>query len=167
MRTKLTAIAAASALAATAAPAAAQSEPGLTVDPQSPAGVEYAVPLDQGRGHGDTHPGGGGGGSGTSSNGGSGSPELFGSGITPGGKDGSASRGGGGGSKEDTGGSGKDDGSAGSGSSSGSARHSVAPVAASAEYSTTAPIAGVIGGVLLVGGGLGVFLRLRRRPGTD
>ena len=42
----------------------------------------------------------------------------------------------------------------------------VAPTTASTSYSTAAPIGGLIGGILLVGGGLGLFLRLRGRRST-
>src|SRR3954452_8826590 len=92
VRAKITAVAASGVLAALAASTSAQAEPGFTADPQSPAGVEYAIPLDQARGHGGgggggVHPGGpdggsGGSGSGSSQAGGS-SPELFGAGIKP------------------------------------------------------------------------------------
>lgn len=174
VRGKITALAVGAVVASTGVPAAAVAEPGLTVDPQSPAGVEYAVPLDTGRGHGgggSIHPGGGSGGSGGgSTSGGSagGSPSgLFGSGITPPKSSGSGSGqrprahvrshsgGGGGGGK----GAGKPSGQ-GSGASAGQV---VAPVEASASYSATGPVAGVIGAVLLLGGGVGVFLRLRAR----
>lgn len=55
-----------------AAPPAAAQQDGVFVDPDSPAGKEYAVPLDQAR---DEASGGGGGGSGKES--------LFGEGIEP------------------------------------------------------------------------------------
>jgi hypothetical protein len=62
------------------AAAPAQDEPGVVVDPDSPAGKEYAIPLDQARREsGATVPGGGGGGGG--SDGGTTSGALFGAGI--------------------------------------------------------------------------------------
>src|SRR4051794_3561554 len=102
VRRKVTALAVGTITAMCGLPAAAPAaEPGFTADPQSPAGVEYQVPLDSARGqgggghHGGGHLGGGGssgGGGGTSSGGdgsssssssGSGSQALFGAGITP------------------------------------------------------------------------------------
>jgi hypothetical protein len=168
VRGKITSLAALSLLGLTAATGVAQAEPGLTVDPDSPAGVEYAVPLDTARGHRGN--GGSGGGGTTAPSGGADSPVLFGSGI----KSGSGSSGGDKGSP----GSGKPGEKPGGGSGGGSASGSggrvgtdspAAPVAASATYSTTGPMAAIIGGVLLLGGGLGLFLRLRARrssPGS-
>jgi hypothetical protein len=144
-------------------PAAAGAQSGLTVDPHTPAGVEYAVPLDSARGHGgggSGHPGGRSGGSNSSSAAdGSGSPALFGSGITPPAQSGS-------GRGRHTGARGRQAAARKSpAEGSGSPRPVVTPVTASASYSSTGPLAGVIGGVLFIGGGLGVFLRLRaRRP---
>jgi hypothetical protein len=164
VRLKITAVAACSILAATGLPASAGAEPGLTVDPQSPAGVEYAVPLDHARGgHGGS---GGSGGSGT----GGGSPALFGNGIKAAGGSGSGS-GSGSGNGHDTGSGNGAGGNSGGGKTqapSGTERD-VTPVAASASYSTAGPIAGLAGAVLLAGGGLGLFLRLRSRrssPGS-
>src|SRR4051794_38835514 len=136
VRAKITAVGAAGVLWALAASASAQAEPGFTADPQSPAGVEYAIPLDTARGQGGHHgsPGGsrgapGTGGStpgGTSAGTGGNSPALFGSGITPPkktSKNGAKTSGGGG-----TG--------PGKPGRSGSAKAAVkAPVAASASYS--------------------------------
>lgn len=175
VRGKITAVAVGAALASAGIPATAGAQKGLTVDPQSPAGVEYAVPLDQGRGHGGGGSGHSGGGNGTSANsGGGGSPALFGSGITPASKSGSSVRGRQHGNASSGRRAGADKrsagsaGSAGSGSVSGAARSGSAPVTASAQYSTTGPIAGVTGAVLLLGGGFGMFLRMRARrsPGT-
>src|SRR5690349_11930410 len=93
VRAKITAVGATGVLAALATSATAQAEPGFTADPQSPAGVEYAIPLDTARGHGGGGGGGGGHPSGTTGGGGSSSggsqssggssPELFGAGIKP------------------------------------------------------------------------------------
>jgi hypothetical protein len=144
------------------------AEPGFTPDPESPAGVEYQIPLDTARGQG------GGGPSGGDAQGGGGSPSGSPSGGSP---SGSAPSGGSAGSRGTSGlfGSGistpgKGDakgpngtrqrrGGAGSGSTA-------VPVSASASYSATGPVAGVVGGVLLIGGGIGLFLRLRGRRGT-
>jgi hypothetical protein len=166
VRGKITAVCAASVLSALAASASAQAEPGFTADPQSPAGVEYAIPLDTARGQGGVHhgsPGSGGTpGSGTSTPGGTspgtgsggGSPALFGSGITPPKENGSkhAKPGGDGGSGSD-----KPARSGGRGSAV------TPPVAASASYSSTGPVVGIVGAILLLGGGVGVMLRLRAR----
>jgi hypothetical protein len=63
------------------AAAPAQDEPGVFVDPDSPAGKEYAIPLDKARREsGATVPGGGG--SSGGSDGGTPSGALFGAGIT-------------------------------------------------------------------------------------
>src|SRR3954451_1806549 len=95
VRAKITAVGVAGVLSALAASASAHAEPGFTADPDSPAGVEYAIPLDTARGHGGGHHGspgrGGAPGTGTATPGGTsagtgaggGSPALFGSGITP------------------------------------------------------------------------------------
>jgi hypothetical protein len=167
VRGKIPSLAALSLLGLTGASGVAQAEPGLTVDPDSPAGVEYAVPLDSGRGHGG-NPGSGGGGT-TAQSGGADSPVLFGSGI----KAASGGSGAGSGSPgDDKPGAKPNDGgnsASGSGGRLGTGTPAVAPVTASANYSTTGPIAAIIGGVLLLGGGLGLFLRLRARrssPGS-
>jgi len=56
------------------APATAQAQQGVHVDPSSPAGKEYAIPLDQARRQaGGAH----------SAGGASGRPTLFGAGVTP------------------------------------------------------------------------------------
>jgi len=67
--------------------AAIAAEPGVHIDPGSPAGTEYALPLDQARhdatppggGHGGA--GGGGGGGGGAGSSGSGGSTLFGAGV--------------------------------------------------------------------------------------
>jgi len=66
-------------------PGAAQAQDPARLDPDSPAGVEYQLPLDQARRDAAPDPGGGGGGAGGGPPGG-GSAEptpLFGAGITP------------------------------------------------------------------------------------
>jgi hypothetical protein len=173
VRGKITAAAVGSLLAAGVPSGVARAEPGLTVDPQSPAGVEYAIPLNSGRGHGGGkgHSGGGGSGGGSSA--------LFGSGITPPSNTSSGtgpSGAGTGGSGGAGGGSGGSTGHRGSSSKPRSGSHSsggatppgVAPVSAAASYSTSGPVAGIVGGILALGGGLGLFLRLRgRRTPSD
>jgi hypothetical protein len=183
VRRKITALAVGAVAVTGGIPAGASAaEPGFTVDPQSPAGVEYQVPLDNARhqgGGGSGHHGGGslgnsgGGGGGTSSGGGAtggsggsgagtSSSDLFGSGITPAasnGSNGSASNGGHG--------SGSAGGSAarGSGGSGGAGSSHFPALTTTADYSSTGPIAGIVVAILLVGGGFGLFLRLRaRRP---
>ena len=145
-------------------PAAAAPEPGLTVDPQSPAGVEYQIPLDTGRGHGSGKRrnrgviAGATSGSGGGANGSAGvsAPVLFGSGITP--ENGSGS------GKKGKGSKAGGRGGAGATGEGGSAPRSIAPVTASANYSPTAPIAALVGAIVLAGLGLGLFLRRRNRP---
>jgi hypothetical protein len=168
VRRRITTLALGGLLAGAGLPATAGAEPGLTVDPQSPAGVEYAVPLDQGRGHGGSgQPGGGSStpspanGGGTSDSGSQGGASgLFGSGIKPHGKKDAGSDGG---KKEASPKGGARSGGGASGGSGGAAPRRVAPVEASAAYSTTAPLAGLIGAVLLLGGGIGLLLRRRAR----
>ena len=167
MRRTISALAAGAGLAIGATPAVAAPEPGFTVDPQSPAGVEYQIPLDharnQGGGHGNHSVALGGGGSSSSggggssggSGGGSAAP-LFGSGITPatGSSSGKAGkdRGGrnGGGASDSGGGSG--------------GRPSLPELTSTASYSSTGPVAGVVAAIVLAGLGLGFFLRQRNRP---
>ena len=158
VRAKVTLIATAGALSLTGMSGTAHADKGLTVDPHSPAGVEYAVPLDSGRGHG----GGSGGG---------GSRPLFGAGVTPPGHgtpgasapssrgapgSGRGRSGGGGGTKIHRG-------SAPRASSAGGPDSTATPVRAAADYSSSGPVAGLIAGILLAGVCLGVFLRLRAR----
>jgi hypothetical protein len=147
----------------------AQAEPGLTVDPQSPAGVEYAIPLDQGRHHGGTGSHGGGGGGG----------ELFGSGITPRAQagPGSSPGSGSGGGTSPANGTG---GSANAGGASGAhpgrrsvvpddvvGANAVPPVRAAADFSSSGAIAGLIAAIVCVGVALGLFLRLRARASSQ
>lgn len=146
---------------AIAAPGAADAEPGLTVDPHSPAGVEYQVPLDTARGHGN-HPGGASGDHGTGSSGSSADPgssnsdTLFGSGITPAPKARPRATGHGGsgihGAAQRP-----------RAGHRGTAASSVAPIAASASYSSEGALGGLIAGILAIGGGLGLLSRYRGR----
>ena len=175
VRKKITALAVGTITATCGVPAAASgAEPGFTVDPQSPAGVEYQVPLDSARGQGGGgtgHHGGGGGLGGTGGggqNGGSGTggpssssgaPPLFGAGITPA-SGGASSSGSGGGRNGGSGVAGRAAG--GSGSSS---KQPSPALTTAADYSSTGPVAGIVAAILLAGGGLGLFVRLRgRRP---
>ena len=181
VRGKITALAAGAVVATCGVPApASAAEPGFTVDPQSPAGVEYQVPLDSARGqggggtghHGGGSLGGGGGGSlggggsagnggGTSSGGGStGSPTLFGAGITP------ASAGSSGSQGAASGATGQNGAGAGARAASGGSDKSLgSALTASTHYSSTGPVAGLIAAILAAGAALGFFLRLRaRRP---
>jgi hypothetical protein len=156
VRGKLSALAVGSAVALLVVPGEAPAERGLTVDPHSPAGVEYAVPLDSGRQHG--------GGSGDS--GASGARPLFGTGIRPPSGSGSGTpshgttprgrkEGGGAAAKKPVG-----------RAQSGKSEPRVTPARASADYSSSGPLAALIAAILLVGGGLGLVLRLRARRGA-
>jgi hypothetical protein len=170
VRGKITAAAVGGLLAAGLPSGVAGAEPGLTVDPQSPAGVEYAIPLDSGRGHGGGHGHSGGG------SGGGGSPALFGSGITPPGKGGSGTSPSGSGTGMSGGGGAHNGGTSGGATSHGSpnARSvadatppGIAPASAAASYSTSGPIAGIVAAILVLGGGVGLFLRFRARRATS
>src|SRR3954470_22491092 len=175
VRAKITAVGVAGVLSALAASASAQAEPGFTADPQSPAGVEYAIPLDTARGHGGggggghdpaggTVPGSGGGGSDSGGSGGGagaagasggGKPALFGAGITPPSHSKPArhratpARKGGG------------NGGTSAKPSRATGSRAAAPVVASAEYSSTGPLVAIVGAILLAGALLGLFLRRR------
>jgi hypothetical protein len=124
--------------------AAGKEEPGVHVDPGSPAGKEYAIPLESARREGaggGVQGSGGGGGSASGS-----SPPLFGAGISQA-------------KRHSSDGGGKD---AGSGDSGGGAAPSAAKsVAARADDGGSASLrtAGIAALVLLVGGGLGLGLR--------
>lgn len=160
VRSSFRKLASTAALVLLAIPAAAQAEPGLTVDPESPAGVEYAVPLDHAR-----NPGGGSGGS-AGNSGGGGSGQLFGAGITPssGSSAGPRGRSGDGQDGKSTGdkkANGGDGGGGGNFSPAAPTTRPTAAVEASTSYSTSGWLAGLIAAILLVGGGLGLFLRLR------
>ncbi len=145
-----------------AAPPAIARDDGVSVDPDSPAGVEYAVPLDQARREATGTAGGGSAGSDR------GQP-LFGVGIEPS----SAGSGGGGGAKG-SGGSGRSAGTGGGSSGGGTqagageaggngASAAAIEVAASGGSSTGLLSAGIAVAVLLLGllGGLGLRKVLR------
>lgn len=173
VRRKITALAVGAVAVSGGVPAGASAaEPGFTVDPQSPAGVEYQVPLDHARhqgGGGTGHHGGGGfgstsGGGGNSSGGGgatggsggsgggSASSNLFGTGITPatGTSNGAAGSGGNG------------NGNGAQASGAGHTRH-LPSLTTTADYSSTGPIAGIVAAILVTGAAFGLFLRLRAR----
>ena len=167
MQAKITALAVAGGLVLSGS---AQAEPGFTADPESPAGVEYQIPLDTARGqggggyHGGNPSGGGGAAPGaTAPSGGSsgvgGASALFGRGIKSADKERVSGKAGGGqqpGVRQKPGGD----------SRVGRDGSPATLIPASASYSATGPVAGVVGGVLLIGGGIGLFLRLRGRRGT-
>jgi hypothetical protein len=145
-----------------ATPSAAAQEDGVFVDPDSPAGKEYAVPIDQARGDaaggGDAGPG---------------EEPLFGAGIEPPSGD-SASSQGSEGSEASDGTAGKEGGSRekgaearqqeGSGSSVNLGQSSAAIEAAATDGSTGLLSAGIAAAVLVAGlmGGLGLRKLLRR-----
>lgn len=136
----------------------AQAEKGVHIDPHSPAGVEYAVPLDQARGDSAHH------GAGSGGSGGSGGSTRFGAGITPPANAHSGTTG-------QTAASGR---KTRRGQSQARRSHGAAqtadpapstPVAAAgsgSDYSSVA-LGAVIGAVLLAGAGIGVLLRRRAR----
>ena len=138
--------------------ALAQEQP--TLDPDSPAGVEYQLPLDRAREDavGGGGSGGGGGGFGGSAEGTAGAGAgLFGSGIKPqGDPDGEAARA-------------RSGDAAGSGAARGVGGQDALPLAAEAGISANNfVIPGIALGVLLLGGGLGLALRrgLRESPSS-
>lgn len=160
-----------------AAPSAGATPPGLHVDPNSPGGKEYAIPLDQAR---DQATGGGS----QSSGGGSGS-HLFGVGVGGSGGGGSgsagtASSGGGGGSTSGGSSSGGSHGSGGSGHSrasgstgagSGGSHNRLSPLnvaAANPESGAQAPllVLGGSAGIVFAGVLLGLMFRRRRMSGS-
>lgn len=163
------------ACALVAPPAATAQEP-VQLDPDSPAGVEYQLPLDQARRDAAPDAGGGGGGGGSGPDGGSGviPAPLFGAGITPEGPQdgdgggrgaeataGDATRGGG----EDSKGRG-DRGAAGSGrgdaAGPGAGQSTPSFSTAAAEdggASTGLTLGGIALAVVVVGGALGLVLR--------
>ncbi len=160
------------------APSAAAAQEGVQVDPDSPAGVEYKLPLEQARR--DGAPGADGGGVGPRSGGGSGGPApRFGAGITRAGSQsgnddgaGAAPDGSdrvGGEQSEDrddagvTGAGGRDAASPGTGESAASSSRSSAEDGGG---STGLILAGIALAVVVVGGGLGLALRrgLRTTP---
>lgn len=152
-------------LGLTLTPSAGAQERGVFVDPESPAGKEYAIPLEQARREAAGGAGGREGGAGGS---GSGAQPLFGVGIgrakgaSASGGDGTAASGGADGSKR--GGDGQAGGKApGAGDLAPSARSSAAIEAAASEGSDTLLTAGiaaaVLGAGLLAGFGLRRLLR--------
>ncbi len=164
------------------APSAAVAQEPAQVDPDSPAGVEYKLPLDQARRDAAPDPGGGGrgggprsgGGGGPQSGGGSGDPApLFGAGITRVGAQGSdggneamadaSDRGGGQESadSDDSGAAGVGGGDA-AGPGAGESGRSFSTTAASAADSggsTGLVLGGIALAVVVVGGALGLALR--------
>lgn len=142
-----------------ALPGSALAEPGLTVDPQSPAGVEYAVPLDQGRGHGGDSGGSGGGGSSSGGNTAGGSPPLFGSGIKP-----VSEKSGQGSPNSSPGNDRTGRGVDGLAQQSEADKANVAAAVSTARsYSTVPSLAIVVAAILLAGVGFGLLLRTRTR----
>ena len=137
---------------AMAPPGAQAQEPGVHIDPQSPAGTEYALPLVQARGDNAAPRSGGSTGGGSAAQPGA-APARFGAGIGDGKNDGGSSGG-------------------------GRPRHRTAPgrggaaapprdiATAAAQPDSTSPvIAGLAGLVLLAGLGLGLLLRRRSHGG--
>ncbi len=149
-----------------ASPVAAQ-EPGVHVDPNSPAGKEYAIPIDQARRQAD------GGSSAKGSHGPSGSAALFGAGISArGGRSAggsSGTRGTGdsaGSSKGGADGSVKSGGAVSQGVKGASARPAVAASTGSGSNATLLT-AGLVAAVLLAGALLGLVLHRLNRERTD
>ncbi len=155
--------------AAPAVPAQTKPEPGVTVDPGSPSGKEYALPFDRARK--DAAPAASGR-RGNSSSGGDATTALFGAGVsrdraaTAARADGRGGTQGGGGN----GGAGREGDTAPGSSTSGSTpARSAAVTRASAStlgagLGQTAAIVGIALGVLLLGGGAGFALRRRQEP---
>lgn len=143
----------------------AAQEPGVHVDPNSPAGKEYAIPIEQARRQAEGA---------SSANGGhrsSGSAALFGAGISPrgGGSGGGSGSSGGvsvGSSKGSADGSGKSDGSQPQGAKRASARPAIAASTGTATNATLLT-AGLVAAVLLGGALLGLFLNRLYRGRTD
>jgi len=156
------------------APSAAVAQEPVQVDPDSPAGVEYKLPLDQARRDAAPDAGGGGRGGGPRSGGGSGDPApLFGAGITRVGAQGSdggneamadaSDRSGGQESadSDDSGAAGVGGGDA-AGPGAGESGRSFSTTAASAADgggSTGLVLGGIALAVVVVGGALGLALR--------
>ena len=146
-------------LAAVAAPPAGAQQDGVFVDPESPAGKEYAVPLDQARGEASGQVGSA-----------SGNAALFGEGIEPAGGGSAASRNGdragkpGTGSRKGEGDSRQGEGESREGdaapSPAGVGQSSAAIEAAAADGSNGLLIAGIAAAVLV--GGLLAGFGLRR-----
>ncbi|MFL5866817.1 MAG: hypothetical protein ACJ766_06930 [Thermoleophilaceae bacterium] len=135
--------------------AAAKDEPGVHVDPGSPSGKEYAIPLEGARrdASGGGSSSGSSGGSSGSSGGGAAKAPLFGEGITPAG--GSQS---GGGSGNGSGGSAHKGGKKASAVEQ-TARSTLASAPAAGSGDSTAQTGAIGLAVLLLGGALGLLLR--------
>jgi hypothetical protein len=141
------------------APVAAAAEPGVHVDPGSPAGKEYALPVDQARhdaGGAATGGGSGSGGGPSSGSGSTGGGALFGAGVRPSGQ------------RPGTGGS-TTGGRPGQGGTQGTShRDGVAaaiPAASSSGDSMTGPVLGIAAGVVLLGLVAGLSARRSRASG--
>jgi len=144
-------------------PSGATAQEPVQVDPDSPAGVEYQLPLEQARR--DAAPGGGGGRR-TRSGGGSGAPvPLFGAGIT---RDGSQSGGGADGNRGGAEQSGDRGDRGASGADGGEATGSRAGPAENGGGSSGLFLGGIAVAVLVLGGALGLALRrgLRTIPAS-
>lgn len=133
----------------------ARAESGVHIDPQSPAGVEYAVPLHSGRQPDARTPTGR---SGSESH----SQRLFGVGITPPRGPGSGSSRAARGSRDRLVSDGRAHRAKGTESAS-AGNGSAAQVSAPVNYSPTAPVMALIAAILLGGGGLGLLARRRVR----
>jgi hypothetical protein len=146
-----------------ASPVAAQ-EPGVHVDPNSPAGKEYAIPIDQARRQAE------GASAGNGSHGSSGSAPLFGAGISSRAGGSSSSSGSGksgagaaGSTKTRTEGSRKSDGARSAGANARLAGAAAADTGSSATFLTAA----VVAAVLLAGGLIGLVLHRLNRGRPD
>jgi hypothetical protein len=145
------------------APAAAQ-ESGVHVDPDSPAGKEYAIPIEQARRQAA--------GASTSKDGGraSGDAALFGAGIAPrsggrgsSGQSGGGTGGGGSSGSNPSGGGGSKGASGGQAANTAAARRALAVASSDSGSSATFQTAAIALAVLLAGGLIGgVMLRLNR-----
>lgn len=142
-----------------ASPVAAQ-EPGVHVDPNSPAGKEYAIPIDQARRQAEGASGANGG------HGSSGSAGLFGAGISARGGRGGSGGGHSGGSAKGSGGSGTSGGAASQGAKRASARPAIA-ASTGAGGNATLLTGGLVAAVLLAGALLGLFFHRLNRARTD
>jgi hypothetical protein len=156
------------------APSAGATPPGLHVDPESPGGKEYAIPLDQARndaGGGSQYGGGSGshlfgvGVSAAAGSGGSGSSGAGGSGSSGGSSSGGSASGGG---KSDSGSS-KADGGSGSAAGTRGRLSTLNVAAANPEAGPQAPllVLGASAAVVFAGVLLGLMLRRRRAPGAS
>jgi hypothetical protein len=146
--------------------AAPAQEPGVFVDPDSPAGKEYVIPLEEARRQaaGDEQRG-----AGESGGGGGGGQPLFGAGIERVTDEAPAGGTTGGGNGDGPGATGRGDGADGNGEASGDdqpgERRSVAIEAAAKGGSDAAVTAAIVG--LVLAGGLAVGFGLRRLLRTE